>query len=559
MSTTLSKAWSRFYDRDIPATLRYPLYPVQNLVHIAAAAFPRRTAVNIYGTRMTFAELRVRVLRMANALMRLGIRKDDLIGFSLPNCPQYIIAYYAVLSLGAIVVNLNPAYDRNELKTMIAKARIKAIISIDSSLPAFRPLVKELGIELVIVTKLTDFLEEFETSTARSLDLEEGWHHFSELIDVCNDLRLPQVIVPPQHPAMIQFTAGTTRVPKAVVLTHGNIMASVCQFSAWSASLLRSKSSGNMALLGALPYFHVFGNIICMNWSLFNAITQILLPRFQVNELISIVSRFKEHAFLPALPTMIGSLINHPQVNDCTGCGLIRWIHSVGAPMPLDLIRQMQEVGIHYSEGWGMTETTAMGICNPLLGFRTGSMGVPMMDTDVCLMDPIDGRTEVGPGKSGEIIIKGRNVMQGYWNSQEDTVGRIRDGWFYTGDIAVRDDDGFFYFVARKENMVITDGFQINPREVNDVLKMHPMVAEVETLGIPDGFQGEIVKAYIVLKPGDTASEKDIIDYCKSKLASYQVPKVIEFRDSLPKSSVGKTLIRILLEEEMAKKIDFKE
>jgi long-chain acyl-CoA synthetase len=543
--TTVSKACYRLYDRDIATTLRYPQFPVQNLVHIAAVAFPQKEAINMYGTGMTFAELRGKMLRMANALTRLGISKGDPVGLSLLNCPQYIIAYYAVLSLGAIVVNLNPAYDRDELKIMIDKVRIKALIAIDSSLPTFRPLVKELSIELVIIAKLTDFIEEFETSTARSLGLDEGWHHFSELIAECSDVRLPQVIITPQDLAMIQYTGGTTGISKAVALTHGNIIASVCQFSAWSASLLKLKSY-EIKVIGVLPYFEVYGNIICMNWSLFNTMTQILLPMFETNEFINIASKFKEPVFFPTVPSMIKTIINHPQANDCIEHGPIRWIHSVGAPMPVDIIRQLKESGILYSEGWGMTETTAMGICNPILGGREGSIGIPVMDTDVRLIDLSIGLHEVKPGEPGEIIIKGPTIMQGYWNEPDATADRIRDEWLYTGDIAEIDSDGYFYFVDRKKEMIINDGFQIYPREVNAVLKQHPMVAEAVTVGIPDGFRGEIVKAYVVLNLGDIATEKDIIDYCKSKLASCKVPKVVEFRESLPKSGLGKILLRSL-------------
>jgi long-chain acyl-CoA synthetase len=551
----VSKAYDRqrLYDDNIATIRHYQLLPVSNLVHKAADSFPHKPAINIYGTEMTFSELRFNMLCMASALTRLGIIKGDLVGLALPNSPQYIIAYYAVLSLGAIVVNLNPfIHNHNELKIMLDKTAIKALIAIDSSLPAIRPLVKEAGIEFVIVSKLTDFINEFHVSTRQDLDLDDRWYHFSELlIQYSNKINLPQVITTPQDPAMIQFTGGTTSIPKGVVLSHGNIMAAVCQFSQWSASLLRFKRDENFKVVSALPYFDIFGNIICMSSSLFNITTQILLPLFDANEFINIIGRYKEALFFPIVPSLIKDIIIHPQGNNFIEHGPIRWIHSEGAPMPLSIIRHLQELGLLYSEGWGMTETAASGIYNPFYENKQGPGGVPMVDTDLRLVNIMDGKREVKQGEPGEIIIKGPNVTREYWNNLVMTTDHIRDGWLYTGDIAKFDSQGYFHFLARKEDVIIADGVNIYPREVNDVLMGHPLVIEAASLGVPDTCHGEIV-SFVVLKQSERTTEKDILDYCKSKLTSCKVPKMIEFRESLPKSAMGRIQLRILRNEAKA-------
>jgi long-chain acyl-CoA synthetase len=548
-----AKKWQRCYDCNVPTTICYPRFPVQNFLHIAAVKFPHKPAINLYNTELTFAELRLRMLRLANALIQFGVRKGDRIGLAMPNCPQYIISYYAVISTGAVVVNINPFYTRDELKFMMEDTGMETLITIDSALIVVRPLAKELGLKHVIVTRLTDFIKEFETSTAKSLDLEEGWHHFSNLIESCSDTRPPRVIINPGDPALIQFTGGTTGLPKGAVLTHGNIVASTVQFSLWSNPLIGSTPYEKRSLIGVLPYFQIYGNIICMNWSILNAATQILFPHFEVNEFMDMATKFEDVTFFPTGPTVIAAIINHPKACDLTIDGPIRWIHSGGAPMPLELIHKVQDMGVFYNEGWGMTETTSMGICNPVLGNKAGSIGVPVMDNDVRIVDLENGETDVRPGEPGEIIIKSPTIMQGYWNNPTEGADQMKDGWLHTGDIAQTDEDGYFYIVDRKKDMIITGGFTVYPREVDEVLYCHPMVADAVTIGIPDPRESEMVKSFVELNPGDTATEKEIIDFCETRLAPYKVPKMVEFLDSIPKSAVGKILRKILRDEEVAK------
>lgn len=548
-----SRPWHKLYDFNVPVSINYPRYPVQQLMHISAAMYPYKTATNLYGSELTFRQIREQVLRMGNALTRLGIRKGDRVGMALVNSPQFVIAYYAVLSIGGITVNMNPMYTHDELKFMMEDTGMTALFTFDGALPLMRPLVKEVGLKHVIVTKVSDYMDGAKKSTAKSLDLEEEWQHFSELLESSNDLRLPRVAFTPEDPALIQFTGGTTGLPKGALLTHGNIIASTFQASIWGNPITQYIPHEKRMVIGLIPYFHVFGNLACINWSMFNAGTQIILPRFDLDELMETLAKFPEITYFPAVPTMVAAIANHPKADELKIAEHIRLLSSGGAPMPKELIMRIKDMGVFFSEGWGMSETTSCGIANPNMNPKVGSIGIPQLDNDVKLVDVETGTHEVKPGEPGEIVIKGPMVMKEYWNNPEETAGQLKDGWLYTGDIAQTDEDGYLYIVDRKKDMIIAGGFNIYPREVDEVLYQHPKVAEAVAVGVPDAYRGETVKAFVVLKPGETATDKEVIEFCKQKLAPYKVPKLVEFREGIPKSAVGKILRKILREEEIAK------
>ncbi|MBI5606519.1 MAG: long-chain fatty acid--CoA ligase [Deltaproteobacteria bacterium] len=547
--------WHQHYDYNVPTTIRYPRLPVHDLLQLPANAFPDKAAFNFYGTEMTFYELRNYVLRMANALGALGISKGDRVGLHLPNCPQYPIAYYAALSLGAIVVNLNPMYTPDELKALAAKTGITTLVTFDMVLPHIKALCQTVSIPRVIVTRVTDFINGFGQSTPKDLDLEEGWHHFSLLIENCSSTKRPKVQVNPEDPALIQFTGGTTGLPKGAILTHANVIAATLQCSLWGTPTMSLTPPEKRIFLAILPYFHVYGNIVVMNNALLNCATQILVPRFQIDELVDLLAKFEKITFFPTVPTLITALINHPRASELQLDKKLGLLNSGGAPMPVELIEQVKDMGIYFGEGWGMSETTSLGTSSPILGLKkTGSIGIPFPDTDLRLVDLAEGKEEVPQGQPGEIIIKSPLIMKGYWEEPEETAGQLKDGWLYTGDIAVRDEDGYLFIVDRKKDMIIAGGFNIYPREIDEVLFQHPKVQDAVSVGIPDQYRGETVKACIVLKTGETASEEEIITFCREKLAAYKVPKKVEFRDSLPKSAVGKVLRKILRDEEEAKR-----
>ena len=550
-----SKPWHRHYDYNVPTTVRVPRLAIHELIQIPANAYPDKAALNFYGTEITFWELRVLVMRFANALGSLGVQKGERVGIHLPNCPQYPIAYYAVLSLGAIVVNLNPIYTAEEVKLMATTADLTTLITFDMVLPTIRVLCKEVPIPRVIVTKVTDYIKGMDVSTAHSLNLEKGWHHFSTLIENVQTSKRPRVQVNPEDPALIQFTGGTTGIPKGAVLTHGNVVGATLRGALWGSSTIILTPYERRNVIAVLPYFHVYGNIVVMNWAVFSCATQIMIPRFQVDEFMGILANFKEITYFPSVPTMINAVINHPKAAELGLDRKLGLLNSGAAPMPVEMIEQIRDMGIFFGEGYGLTESSSLGISNPILGLKkVGSIGIPFIDNDVRLVSIKDGVTDVKQGEPGEIIMKGPLIMQGYWNNPQETAGQLKDGWLYTGDIAVQDEDDYFFIVDRKKDMIIAGGYNIYPREIDEVLFQHPKVQEGVAVGIADKYRGETVKAFVVLKPGQTATAEEIIAFCREKLAAYKVPKLVEFRPSLPKSAIGKVLRKILREEEMAKK-----
>ncbi len=545
--------WQRNYDYTVPTSIRYPRYPVQTMVHLSAAQFPNKAAVDFYGTELSFRQVRDSVVRLANAFIRFGVKKGDRIGIALPNCPQYVITYYAALSAGAIVVNMNPLYTHDELKLMMENTGLETLVTFDGALPVMRPLAFELRLRQVIVTRLTDYIKPFDVSTARELELEKGWHHFSELLASSTSTKVPPIPLGSDDPALIQFTGGTTGLPKGALLTHGNVVAAALQCLLWGNSIFPNTPCEKRTVLGILPYFHVYGNLCCMNWAFMSMSTQILLPRFDMDELLGALARFEGITFFPTVPTTIKALLDHPKALEMNLPEKIRYFTSGSAPMPAELVQRINDLGILFSEGWGMSETTSVGISNPALAHRTGTIGVPGIDTEVRLVDLEDGLNDVGMGEPGEIIIRSPTVMKGYWNDPEETALQLKDGWLRTGDIGRMDEDGYITIVDRKKDMILAGDFNVYPREVDEVLRQHPKIAEAVTVGVPDPYRGETVKAYIVLKAGQRTTESDIIQYCKGKLAPYKVPKLVEFRDGIPKSVSGKILRKILREEEVAK------
>lgn len=549
-----ARPWHRHYDYSVPTTIRYPQIAAQDFFQLAAGTFPDKPVTNFYGTELTFWQLREQARRMANALGKLGVRKGDRVGLHLPNCPQFIIAYLATLSLGAVVVNLNPLSAPSELKFILETTAMETIITFDMVLPPIRPLLNEAGLKRVVVTRVTDYIAGFGVSRAGELELEEGWRHFSELIAETADTRLPRIPFSPDEPALIQFTGGTTGVPKGALLTHANVVAATLQASLWGSPMINNVPPERRNVLSVLPYFHIYGSIVCMNWAFFNCATQILVPRFEIDELLGIMGNFGKITFFPAVPTLITAIINHPKAAGLNLDRRLGLLNSGGAPMPVELIETVRDMGIFFSEGYGLSESTSLGIANPVLGMKkTGSIGIPFPDTDVRLVDVESGGGDVKPGDPGEIVMKGPLIMREYWNNPAETAGQLRDGWLHTGDIAQADEDGYLFIVDRKKDMIIAGGFNIYPREIDEVLYQCPKVAEAVSLGIPDEYRGETVKAFVVLKPGETATDEEIIDFCRQRLTRYKVPTVVEFRDSLPKSAVGKILRKSLRQEERAK------
>ena len=544
-----SRPWQRHYDWDVPTTLRYPRIPVADLLSIPVGSFPDKPALIFHGNEITFYELRRLVFRLANALAEIGVSKGDRIGLQLPTSPQYVIAYYALMSLGAVVTNMNPLYTAAEMKYMVDHTGITTLLSTFTNGEKIQQLCEQAGLQRVVITWLVDF---FPGAKPEAPELPRGWHHFSTLIENCTNTRRPRVAIAPEDPAQIQFTGGTTGVPKGATLTHANLVAATLQVSHWGKSALGPMERRNV--LAVLPYYHIYANICCLAWGIFSCATQILVDQFEIDSLMELLEGFDRIDFFPAVPTMIAAVLNHPRAGELALDRKLSLLNSGGAPMPVELIDRVEDMGINYGEGWGMSETTSLGIANPLTGMsKVGSIGVPFPDTDVKIVDLVSGTQEMPVGEPGELIIKSPLVMKGFWGDPEKTAEQLRDGWLFTGDIAVRDEDDYFSIVDRKKDMVIAGGFNIYPREVDEVLYQHPKVLEAVSVGVPHAYRGETIKAFVVLQPGETATAEDIVNFCREKLAPYKVPKLVEFREALPKSAVGKVLRRMLRKEEEAK------
>jgi len=549
-----NRPWQRHYDYNVPLTIRYPRVPAHHFLNIPAGSFPNKPATNFYGTEITFWDLRQQVLRIANVLAGMGVKKGDRVGIHLPNCPQYIIAYYASLDLGAVVVNLNPMYTVEELKALASDTGVSTLFTFDMVLPNIRALCQSVDIDRVVVTRVTDYIDGFGQSTPTELELEEGWHHFSLLLENASGTRLPGIDILPDDPALIQFTGGTTGLPKGAVLTHGNLVAATLQCSLWGSAFTDLTPPERRNVMALLPFFHVYGTIVVLNWGMFNSATQILVPRFELDEFMGLLANFERITFFPAVPTMINAVINHSKAEELELGKKLGLFNSGGGPMPKELIDQTLDMGITYGEGWGMSETTSLGIANPLLGMKkAGSIGIPFPDTDVRVVDIAEGETDVPRGEPGELIVRTPLTMKEYWNNPEETAGQLKNGWLYTGDIVVQDEDDYFAIVDRKKDMIIAGGYNVYPREIDEVLYQHPKVADAVAVGIPDEYRGETVKAFVVPKTGEILTEDDIICFCREKLAAYKSPKIVEFRTELPKSAVGKILRKVLRDEESRK------
>ncbi len=549
------RPWTRHYDTWTPTTLRFPRIPVQEIMRLAANLVPDKAATDYFGSTMSFRQLRRASLEMAAALARLGVGQGDRVALHLPNCPQYVIAFYAALHLGAIVVNINPLYTPSELKHIAELTEPKLMFTFDLALPAVHALLKEVAPIRIVATGMADFIAGAVVSSAQSLDLPADWLHFSSLLEDAGGKRPPRVNIDHNDPAVIIFTGGTTGLPKGAVLTHANYVSSITTVGLWGEGVNRLTPVERRGVMSVLPFFHIYGQICCLQWAMHSLGTMYLVPRFEIDEFMERLAGIEEISFLPAVPTLINAIVNHPRAPELKLDRKIKLLNNGAGPMPLELIEQVEDLGISYGEGWGMTETTSMGIANPLIGRnKNGSIGIPTVGADVKLVDVDQGLQEVAAGEPGEIIIKSPYVMKGYWNDPKETADQIKDGWLYTGDIAVKDDDGYISIVDRKKDMIIAGGFNIYPREIDEVLYQHPLVCEAISLGVPDEYRGETVKAFVVCKEGAALSGEEVIAFCRERLAGYKVPTQVEFRDSLPKSVVGKLLRKVLREEEKAKR-----
>ncbi len=562
METTLdSRPWLKNYDSDVPANLDYDETPIYELLDRAAQRFPKRPAIIFRNWKISYAQLKKKAEIMAANLQDQGVSPGDRISIMLPNLPQTIISYWAALKAGAVVVMTNPLYMERELVHQIQDSGAEYMIVLDHLWPKVDAVRQRLGVKKFFVTRIPDALafplNVLYTFKAKRQGLTtypsiagEGVLPWSSLFK--GGRRVSGAVAHPKDQlALLQYTGGTTGIAKGVMLTHRNLMVNVQQcLSMLRGITLRKKRE---TVLGLLPYFHVYGLTVCLNFGTALAATLIPFPRYVPRDVLTAIHKLKPTIF-PGAPSVYISLMQQKDIKqyDLTS---IDYCVSGSAPMPLEGMRRFKDLtGAEIIEGYGLTEASPVTHLNPLGGKRkNGSIGMPFPDTDCRIVDMDLGTVPLPPGKIGEMIIKGPQVMRGYWNRPDDTASTLRNGWLYTGDIATMDEDGYFTIVDRKKDMIISGGYNVYPREIDEVLLEHPKIQDAVTVGIPHHARGEIIKAYVVVRPGETLEKSDVISHCKAKLANYKIPKQVEFRKDLPKSIVGKVLRRVLKAEEAEK------
>jgi len=568
----MEKPWLAHYEEGVPAEVEIPDYPVtQNLID-AAQKYPGNTAL-IYGNvveplgnalmdaKMSYRTLLDLTYRFAAALQKLGVKKGDRVAIHLPNCPQFVIAYYATLMVGGILVPCNPQYVAREMKHQLNDSDAEIVITLSLMYPIIKQIRAETQLKHVIVTNIKEYfpgLLKFLFTVAT----EKKAGHYQDISGDANTYWFQDVLASaPARPtpveidmgdtAVLMYTGGTTGVSKGAQLTHRNIQANAVQTQSWFPRLVE----GREVILTSLPLYHSYAMTTCMNLGILAGEALLLIANPRV--LIHILKSINKHAptLYPGVPALYNSLINHPDITQYD-ISSIKACISGAAPLPVEVQQKFQEItGGRLVEGYGLSEATPVTHANPIYGEnRIGTIGLPFPSTEAKIVDTETGAQELPPGEVGELAIRGPQVMKGYWQMPTETGNVLREGWLHTGDIARMDGDGYFQIVDRKKDMILgAGGYNIYPREIEEVLFQHPKVEAGAAVGVPVPGKGERVKAFVVLKAGQTATEDEILEFCRENLAPYKVPKFVEFRDDLPMTMVGKVLRRVLLEEEKKK------
>lgn len=550
--------WFKNYPEEIPASIDYVEQPLYQFLIDSAERIGDKKALHFLGKELTFKQLLSEAKKLAHFLQAKGLKKGDRVASMLPNTPQAVITYYGALMAGGTVVQVNPLYTERELSYQMQDSGAKFIVCLDILLPRVSKVKEETDLEHVIVTRVADylpfpknkiypFIQKKQYNLVVKVVESEDTHDFKNIMKNGSENYEKINVDPKEDLALLQYTGGTTGRPKGVMLTHYNLVANVQMATTWISKAEQDQE----IVLGVLPFFHVYGMTTVMNLSIMFGAKMVLLPKFEATEVLKSIQKHKPTLF-PGAPTIYIALINHPEI-DKYDLSSIKACISGSASLPIDVQEQFEKItGGKLVEGYGLTESSPVTHANPIWGNRVnGSIGLPWPDTDARVVK--QGTTEEVPvGEVGEIAVKGPQIMKGYWNREEDTKETVVDGWLLTGDMGKMDEDGYFYVVDRKSDMIIAGGFNIYPREVEEVLFEHPDIVEASVIGIPDDYRGETVKAVIVPKEGVTLDEKELDRYCRKNLAAYKVPRIYEFREELPKTIVGKVLKRQLIEESLA-------
>lgn len=556
------RPWLRWYASGVAAGLYVPEVPLTQLLDDAADEFPRRKALAFLGRTMTYRALVEAVDRFAGALDDIGVRKGDRVALILPNCPQNVIAFFAVLRLGAVVVQHNPLYTPSELHHQLADSGAIAAIVYDGAYSRLAQAQRGTELRHVIVTSLADYLpsgkrlalrlpfgsvREKREQLVTPLPPDADVLHFADLLS--SDKTAPDVRIEPESDlALLQYTGGTTGLPKGAMLTHRNLVANAYQATAWDPDMQR----GNETMLAVLPIFHVYGLTMGLLVNMLAGGTLVLLPTFDLSLLFKAIDKWKPTIF-PGVPPMYDQLV-HSRRTAKHDLSSIRTCVSGAMRLPPETVERFEDVtGGRLVEGYGLTESSPVALANPLnANARTGTIGVPVPGTDIRIVDLDDSTRVVPVGVAGELCVRGPQVFAGYWGQPEETAAMLRDDWLLTGDVAVMDVDGFLRIVDRKRDVIMASGFSVFPSEIEDVLAEHPAVKDCAVAGVPHFYRGETVKAFVVLQPDQQVSEAALRAFCAARLVAYKVPALFEFRDELPHNILGKVLRRVLRAEHEA-------
>ena len=567
--------WLSSYEQGVPATVDVPDSTIQQFLIESARKYPSKTAVRMVlrylplglavQGKLTYREVDELSDRFAAALAAQGVKKGTRVSIMLPNCPQQVVIYFGVLKAGGVVVNTNPTYPPHELEPLMKSSGTEVIVTVSGLFDRVKKIQPNTDIKTIILTDLSDHITGLFRNTVNKQLAEKGMYaqipggpgvfYYKELIKRY-PAKAPAIdFNPATDTAVFQFTGGTTGLPKAAELTHRNLVANTTQMIAWMPSVVR----GSEKLLLALPSFHVYGMTVGMLFCVSISGELVVAPDPRdTNHNLEIIAKEKITLY-PGVPAMYIAIINHPRVTDYN-LRSIKACLSGGSALPVEVAQKFDEItGGRLVEGYGMSESSPVTCANPIMGrTKVGSIGVPISSSEIAIVslepDENGHYKFLGLGEEGELVARGPQVMKGYFNNAEETAKTIdADGWLHTGDIAKMDEDGYFYIVDRKKDLIIASGYNIVPREVEEVLFMHPKVMEAAVVGVPDAKRGETVKAFVVLKQGQSATVEELRGFCKENLAPYKVPSFIEFRTELPKTQVGKVLRRQLVEEEKAK------
>ncbi len=553
------RPWLDCYEPGVPPSLRYPETTLGNVLQETAQRYPDRTALLFYGRKISYRELDALANRFARALASLGVNKGDRVALMLPNIPQMVISYYGTLRTGAIAVPTNPLYREHELEVQLKNSGAETLVAVDMFYPVIAPVMHKTAVKRLILCNIKDYLPfPLDLLYPIKARIEKQWVSVRRTPPIYDFLGITkdnpgtplEAGVSPEDIALFQYTGGTTGIPKGAVLSHRNLVVNAVQSRAW----LNVHNEKEPVILAVIPFFHVYGMTTAMNLGILIGAELILLPKFHTKEVLRAIEKYRPQIF-PGIQAMYLAIGHYPKVHSYDLSSLKMALSGAG-PLMREVQDQFERVtGGRIVEGYGLSEASPVTHANPIFGKRKiGSIGLPWPDTEARIVDMKTGTHTLPVGETGELVIRGPQVMKGYWNNPDETERALRGGWLHTGDIARMDDEGYFYIVDRIKDMIKTVGENVYPREVEEVLYTHPKIKEAVVIGVPhEEYLGEKIKAYVVLKEGEHATPEEIIEFCRQQLSKFKVPKEVELRSQLPKTLVGKVLRRILRDEEMKK------